>query len=69
MAQLLSNFLSTSLADALDSAATVNIVQSQIIKLDSNTSGDYIKDITAGSGIVVSGAGAHSAVAAIEIDS
>ena len=69
MAVKLSDFLSTSLADALDSAATVAIIQDQIIPLDSNTSGDYIKDITAGSGILVTGGGAHSATPTVKVDS
>lgn len=69
MAVKLSSFLSTSLADALDSAATVGIILDTTIPLDSNTSGNYVKDITAGSGISVSGGGAHSATPTVEIDS
>jgi hypothetical protein len=68
MVQLLSDFLSTSLADALDSAATVQIVQSEIIKLDSNTSGNYIRSLTAGLGFSLP-APAHSLDATIEVDS
>lgn len=68
MVQLLSEFLSTSLADALDSARTVEIVQNQIIKLDSNTSGNYIRSLTAGLGFSLPVA-AHSLDATLNVDS
>lgn len=68
MVQLLSDFLSTSLADALDSARTVQIVQSEIIKLDSNTSGNYIRSLTAGLGFSLPEP-AHSLDATINVDS
>ena len=68
MVQKLSNFLSTSLAEtALDSAGVSKIVQAETIKLDSNTSGDYIKSLT-GVAFNISSA-AHALDATIDIDS
>ena len=70
MATKLSTFLSTSfVAGALDSASVSAIIASSVISLDSNTSGNYIKTISAGDGITVTGAGAKGATATIKVDS
>lgn len=70
MVQKLSTFLSTSLVEAsLDSAGVRAIVQEETILLDSGTSGNYVKDITAGPGITVTGSGAHSASVVLDVDS
>lgn len=69
MVQKLSTFLGTSLVEAsLDSAGVRAIVQSETIKLDSGTSGDYIKTLTGGDGLNVTAA-AHALDATITIDS
>ncbi len=69
MVQKLSTFLGTSLVEAsLDSAGVRDIVQSETIKLDSGTSGDYIKTLTGGDGLNVTAA-AHALDATITIDS
>ena len=60
MVKNLSTFLSTSLAAGLDSNTTINIVQSQIIKLDSNTSGNYVRALTDGGGMEIVPTGARN---------
>ena len=70
MAVKLSEFLNTSLVDALDSGGIREIVQSETILLDSGTSGDYIKTATvSGGGITLTGVGSHAATANFEVDS
>jgi len=69
MVQKLSTFLGTSLVEAsLDSAGVRAIVQSETIKLDSGTSGNYIKTLVGGDGLNVTAA-AHALDATITIDS
>ena len=69
MVQKLSTFLSTSLVEAaIDSASVRTIVQSETIKLDSGTSGDYIKTLTGGDGFNITAA-AHALDATITMDS
>ena len=69
MVQKLSTFLSTSLTEAsLDSAGVRSIVQSETIKLDSGTSGDYIKTLTGGDGFNITSP-AHALDATITMDS
>ena len=65
----LSTFLSTSLAQGLDSATVTDIIDAAVIPLDSGTSGNYIEAIAAGNGIAVSGSGSHQATATISVDS
>jgi hypothetical protein len=66
----LSNFLSTNFVpSALDSADVVNIMRASTIGIDSNTTGDYISTLTAGSGISITGAGSHAATATVAVDS
>tara|TARA_B100000131_G_scaffold291803_1_gene305667 strand:- start:4166 stop:5473 length:1308 start_codon:yes stop_codon:yes gene_type:complete len=65
----LSTWLSTSLADGLDSGTTINIVQSEIIKLDSNTSGDYVRQLTDGGGMEIVPTGARNQDVIIRVDS
>lgn len=69
MVKNLSTFLSTSLAAGLDSNTTINIVQSQIIKLDSNTSGNYVRALTDGGGMEIVPTGARNQDVIIRIDS
>lgn len=71
MAVNLSNFLSTSFVlDVLDSSEVAAIVVSTPnIPLDSNTTGNYVKGITASDGVVVAGSGAHAATAVLSVDS
>jgi len=69
MVQKLSTFLSTSLTEAsLDSAGVRAIVQSETIKLDSGTSGDYIKTLSVGPEFNITAA-AHALDATITMDS
>lgn len=72
MAVKLSSFLSTSFTpSALDSAGVIGIIESAVatMPLDSGTSGNYVKDISADSGISISGIAAHAASLTIGIDS
>jgi len=71
MAVNLSNFLSTSFVlDVLDSSEVAAIVVSTPgIPLDSNTTGNYVKAITASDGVVVAGSGAHGATVVLSVDS
>lgn len=69
MVQKLSTFLSTSLVEAsLDSAGVRSIVQSETIKLDSGTSGDYIKTLSVGPEFNITSP-AHALDATITMDS
>lgn len=69
MVQKLSTFLSTSLTEAsLDSAGVRAIVQSETIKLDSGTSGDYIKTLSVGPEFNITSP-AHALDATITMDS
>jgi hypothetical protein len=69
MVQKLSTFLGTSFTEAsLDSAGVRSIVQSETIKLDSGTSGNYIKTLTGGDGFTITAAG-HALDATILMDS
>jgi len=69
MVQKLSTFLSTSLVEAaIDSASVRTLIQSETIKLDSGTSGNYIRSMVTGDGLSVTSA-AHSLDATITIDS
>ena len=65
----LSTFLSTSLADGLDSALVTGIIQNTDVALDSGTTGNYIATITAGDGITVVDGAAHEADAIVRVDS
>jgi hypothetical protein len=67
----LSTFLGTSFSDQADSATVRAIVQSENIKLDSSTQGDYIKTIRgiAGGGIEVVGGIGHATNQEIRADS
>jgi len=67
----LSTFLGTSFSDQADSATVRAIVQSENIKLDSSTQGDYIKTIRgiAGGGIEVIGGIGHATNQEIRADS
>ena len=65
----LSQFLSTSLAEGLDSALVTGIIASTDVALDSGTSGNYIAEITGGAGITALNASAHEATAIIKVDS
>ena len=69
MAKNLSTWLSTSLAQGLDSNTTIQIVQNQIIKLDSNTSGDYVRQLTDGGGMTIVPTGARNQDVIVRIDS
>lgn len=69
MVQQLSTWLTTSLREtAVDSAGVRAIVQSETIKLDSGTSGDYIKTLTGGDGFNITSP-AHALDATITMDS
>ena len=69
MVQKLSTFLSTSLVEAaIDSASVRTIVQSETIKLDSGTSGDYIKTLSVGPEFNITSP-AHALDATITMDS
>jgi len=69
MVQKLSDFLSTSLREtAVDSAGVRAIVQSETIKLDSGTSGDYIKTLSVGPEFNITSP-AHALDATITMDS
>jgi hypothetical protein len=69
MVQKLSTFLSTSLVEAaIDSASVRAIVQSETIKLDSGTSGDYIKTLSVGPEFNITSP-AHALDATITMDS
>ena len=65
----LSSFLSTSLAEGLDSALVTGIIQNTDVALDSGTTGNYIAQITAGDGITVLNGAAHEANATVRVDS
>ena len=65
----LSTFLSTSLADGLDSALVTGIIQNTDVALDSGTTGNYIATITGGDGITVVNGAAHEAAAIVRVDS
>lgn len=65
----LSTFLSTSLAEGLDSALVTGIIANTDVALDSGTSGNYIAEITGGAGITALNAAAHEATAIIKVDS
>jgi len=65
----LSSFLSTSLAQGLDSATVTNIIDASVIPLDSGTSGPYLAGVIHGNGIIVTGSGSHEATATINVDS
>ena len=69
MVQKLSTFLSSSLVEAaIDSASVRTIVQSETIKLDSGTSGDYIKTLSVGPEFNITSS-AHALDATITMDS
>ena len=69
MVQKLSNFLGTSFSEApVDSAGIVSIIGTTTIKLDSGTSGNYIRTLTGSAGLTVTAA-AHSLDGVIQIDS
>ena len=65
----LSSFLSTSLADGLDSALVTGIIANTDVALDSGTTGNYIATITGGDGITVVDGAAHEAAAIVRVDS
>jgi hypothetical protein len=67
----LSTFLGTSFSDQADSATVRAIVQSETIKLDSGTSGDYIKTLRGigGGGISVTNGIGKTSNAEIKVDS
>jgi len=65
----LSTFLSTSLADGLDSALVSDIIANTDVALDSGTTGNYIATITGGDGITVVNGAAHEADAIVRVDS
>ena len=65
----LSSFLSTSLADGLDSALVTGIIANTDVALDSGTTGNYIATITGGDGITVVNGAAHEAAAVVRVDS
>ena len=65
----LSSFLSTSLADGLDSALVTGIIANTDVALDSGTTGNYVAQITAGDGITVVDGAAHEANAIVRVDS
>ena len=65
----LSTFLSTSLADGLDSALVTGIIANTDVALDSGTTGNYIATITGGDGITVVNGAAHEADAIVRVDS
>ena len=72
MAVKLSSFLSTSFTpSALDSAGVIAIIETAAatMPLDSGTSGNYIKDITAGGGIDLIGTNGHAASITVLVDS
>ena len=72
MAVKLSTFLNTSFTQSvIDSAAVISIINNAegTMPLDSGTSGNYVKDISADSGISISGIAAHAASLTIGIDS
>ena len=66
---VLSDWLSTSLSQGLDSAMTINIVQSEIIKLDSNTSGTYVKTLYDGGGLIFAPTGSRDQHVYARVDS
>ena len=69
MVQKLSNFLGTSFSEApVDSAGIVTIIGTTTIKLDSGTSGNYIRTLIGSAGLTVTAA-AHSLDGVIQIDS
>lgn len=66
----LSDFLSTNFVpSALDSGDVLTIVRANTIAIDSNTTGNYIAEITGGAGITVTGSGTHAATPTITFDS
>lgn len=65
----LSTFLSSSLAEGLDSALVTGIIANTDVALDSGTSGNYVAQITGGDGIIALNASAHEATAEIKVDS
>jgi hypothetical protein len=66
----LSDFLSTNFVPStIDSADVLSIVRSNTIGIDSNTTGNYIAEITGGAGITVTGSGSHAATPSITFDS
>jgi hypothetical protein len=66
----LSDFLSTNFVPStIDSADVLSIVRSNTIGIDSNTTGNYIAEITGGAGITVTGSGTHAATPSITFDS
>lgn len=69
MVQKLSEFLGTSFSEnPVDSAGIVTIIGNTNIKLDSGTTGDYIKSLTAGPGFNLPSA-AHALDATLTVDS
>ncbi len=65
----LSSFLSTSLAEGLDSALVTGIIATTDVALDSGTSGNYVAQITGGAGITALNAATHEANAIVKVDS
>jgi hypothetical protein len=64
----LSDFLTTSLVlSALDSGDVLSIVRSNTIGIDSNTTGDFVANITGGTGIDATGTG-HAAAVTLSVD-
>ena len=64
----LSDFLTTSLVlTALDSSDVLSIVRSNTIGIDSNTTGDFVANITGGTGIDATGTG-HAAAVTLSVD-
>ena len=69
MVQKLSSFLGTSFSESpVDSASIVRIIAAATIKLDSGTSGNYIRTLIGSAGLTVTAAG-HSLDGVIQIDS
>ena len=69
MVQKLSNFLGTSFSEnPVDSAGIVSIIGATTILLDSGTSGNYVRSLTAGPGFNLPSA-AHSLDATLTVDS
>ena len=67
----LSNFLNTSLTDALDSTGIIHLMSlgETAIPLDSGTSGDYVKTLVAGKGINLADSQGHGVNSVITVDS
>ena len=71
MATKLSNFLNSTLATGLDSAAVIATVEGPgvNIPLDSNTTGSFVKRMTPGAGILMSNHNGKGVNAGVKIDS